>query len=220
MVLPYEPQNSCAQKSLSSAPRRQDCRSALFFNFILSILRKKVKLLPAKCTAPGKFFCEQADFCLFCRHPAPLDRGKMVCYTFDHRSGRKPDTGGQQPAAYPSKHIFLKQPKIKKGSAPAFHAKGRPLRGVCFKKICSARCTSRCCCAALCWAARGGWLWALPPRCCARCCSGCRTGEAFLVFIRVPPFFSRKIKKGSAPAFHAKGRPLRGVCFKKICLLG
>ena len=79
---------------------------AFFFNFILSILRKKVKLLPAKCTAPGKFFCEQTDFCLFCRHPAPLDRGKMVCYTFDHRSGRKPGMGRQQPAAFPSKHIF------------------------------------------------------------------------------------------------------------------
>ena len=109
MVLPYEPQNSCAQKSLSSAPRRQDCRSALFFNFILSILCKKVKLLPAKCTAPGKFFCKKTDFCLFCRHPAPLDRGKPVCYTFDYCSGRKPGTGGQQPAASPASNIFLKQ---------------------------------------------------------------------------------------------------------------
>ena len=31
----------------------------------------------------------------------------MVCYTFDHRSGRKPDTGGQQPAAYPRKQYFF-----------------------------------------------------------------------------------------------------------------
>ena len=50
----------------------------------------------------------------------------MVCYTFDHRSGRKPDTGGQQPAAFHSKHIFF-ETDATKGSAFGMECRGSPL---------------------------------------------------------------------------------------------
>lgn len=50
----------------------------------------------------------------------------MVCYTFDHRSGRKPDTDGQQPAAFPSKHIFF-ETDATKGSAFGMECRGRLL---------------------------------------------------------------------------------------------
>jgi hypothetical protein len=50
----------------------------------------------------------------------------MVCYTFDHRSGRKPDMGGQQPAAYPSKQYFF-ETDATKGSAFGMECRGRLL---------------------------------------------------------------------------------------------
>jgi hypothetical protein len=46
------------KKASRQRPGVKIAAARFFFNFILSILRKKVKLLPAKCTAPGKFFCE------------------------------------------------------------------------------------------------------------------------------------------------------------------
>ena len=50
----------------------------------------------------------------------------MVCYTFDHCSGRKPDTGGQQPAAYPSKQYFFETDATKE-SAFGMKCRGRLL---------------------------------------------------------------------------------------------
>ena len=50
----------------------------------------------------------------------------MVCYTFDHRSGRKPDTGGQQPAAFPRKQYFF-ETDATKGSAFGMECRGRLL---------------------------------------------------------------------------------------------
>ena len=50
----------------------------------------------------------------------------MVCYTFDHRSGRKPDTGGQQPAVFPRKQYFFETDATKE-SAFGMECRGSPL---------------------------------------------------------------------------------------------
>ena len=63
MVLPYEPQICKRSKKAVLRPAGQVCpSSALFFKFILAILRKKVKFLHAKCTYTGEILPEKFRF--------------------------------------------------------------------------------------------------------------------------------------------------------------
>ena len=130
MVLPYEPQICKRSKKAVLRPAGQVCpSSALFFKFILAILRKKVKFLHAKCTYPGEILPEKFRFLVNLRVVCRILTAAGAFAIILSKSGTEPGVRAEVRFLH-AEDIFVQSIFSKdatKGSVSGRNAGSRPL---------------------------------------------------------------------------------------------